>query len=822
MSYKETTFSGPNDIDSYFRKLGSSSFIDWFNTKISGPPYWADFNGSPIKINNSQNWNAFWSDIKSIYGRDTINLIEFISLNTIIINETGGQFSVISEFVGSSGHPGVSYAFDAIPGTKKSYNIGGSNKTAYELFNDNTYIKYHGHKPFADILKKTNDSRWSGDVFPQGFSGHPITVETDKSGKQNTFISEADFFKFRGRGYIGTTFRSNYKALIKFVLDYSGANSIINSIKKDWLNISSNNLDDIASGCSTSDWDQLFQKTNLIIAKEALRQHTVARKYYNNIDPNQSDSNLHESIRNVGKQISGSSGYAKKMLDRTMQQLDLISKSDILATASQSGSTQSSGTQSSPDSPSSNNQGRAARSGQDLDAQSNNNVSGNLTGITNIFGPTIYPDAIQFNAPDGQDVQKEILQGLGTFPFIWYNSYQIDITDIDFFSLYHDDDIPCIKIIFNDTIGLMKDTGFPLDDTKIKVFINPRTSQLKPIFMQFKIKTFTNNGNKYTIGGIMDASNLYIQKYASYKGTSYDAIQKNCKEIGLGFNSNITETDDNMTWINTGTKVSDFMNSIVESSYKSDTSFITSYIDFYYNYNFVDVAKELEKNIQNELGVSSMGIEELSKIDNTDQTSSLFLTNDYAMQNSNSYFKSYKVINNSTDISLSIGYSSHIKFYNTLDKSFLIFKVESITSKSNTSIILKGAPQDDTFYKSNVDLLYLGKADTDNAHKNYQYSHIQNDRNICDLQKIGLEIHMGSPNFNLYKFQKIYVVISNQGTTPSQSHINTRISGEWIIVDIKFIYKDGIIDQIITLVKRELELSPDEMSNEESQTLTGG
>ena len=41
----------------------------------------------------------------------------------------------------------------------------------------------------------------------------------------------------------------------------------------------------------------------------------------------------------------------------------------------------------------------------------------------------------------------------------------------------------------------------------------------------------------------------------------------------------------------------DFIEEIVESSYKSDNAFMASYIDYYYNFNFVDIEKELERKI---------------------------------------------------------------------------------------------------------------------------------------------------------------------------------------------------------------------------------
>jgi hypothetical protein len=62
--------------------------------------------------------------------RISFNLIEFLCLNSIMMNETGGTFKPLIEGLGFSGHPGISYAFDQISNVKLSYNTLNTNKTA--------------------------------------------------------------------------------------------------------------------------------------------------------------------------------------------------------------------------------------------------------------------------------------------------------------------------------------------------------------------------------------------------------------------------------------------------------------------------------------------------------------------------------------------------------------------------------------------------------------------------------------------------------------------------------------------------------------------
>lgn len=464
-------------------------------------------------------------------------------------------------------------------------------------------------------------------------------------------------------------------------------------------------------------------------------------------------------------------------------------------------------------------QSRAERTGEDPERSNREkNQSGILPTIITIFPSTIKLDPIKFSAPPEQ--LQEIAESLGNFPFVWYNSYQIEFTAISFFQISTRDNIPALKIVFSDTLGKMKDQGFPLDDSKIKVFINPRSSQLKPIFIEFKIIKFNIIDNTFTISGLLNCNGLYTKGYKSIpKSTSFMALQNIAKEIGLGFSTNIDETSDKMTWINCGETGIEFIDSIVESSYKSDETFLLYYIDYYYNLNYVDLEKELSRDIKQDLGIDNIGIEEIAKIKDQESVSRLFLTNDMSRRSSNSYFESYRIINNSTSVSIEEGYTTLLKFYDEVSKDFLAFAINPITTKSGNKILLRGAPQDDKFFSENKKLQWTGKQDNDNMHKNYHYSKIQNQRNLTELEKIGLEIEMGTPNFTIYKFQKVFLFLSNQAPTPATSHINMRLSGEWFIIDIIYNFDGNRFLQKIKLVRRELDLSPEELAQEPTMAI---
>lgn len=429
--------------------------------------------------------------------------------------------------------------------------------------------------------------------------------------------------------------------------------------------------------------------------------------------------------------------------------------------------------------------------------------------IRQISQPRLKPKEIRLTMDD-KNAQREIAKNLGNFPIVYYNGVQIDYKDVEFLQLYTAGNLPTVKLVFRDTLSIMKDRGFPLDDSILTIFINSRTEQLKAIHLDFKIIKFSAQGRTYTMTASLDANLLYIKKFKSYSNkSSFDTLKEIADEIGLGFNSNIDDTNDSMIWINPGQKTTDFIEEVTTNSYKSDETYLTSYIDFFYNLNYVDVGKELARDVSEELGVDDAGLNEIYK-KNPDLVSKLVLTNEIAFRSSSVYFKDYRVVNRSSTISLTDGYSTKIKYYNQLKKDFLVFDVEALTQDAENKIQLKGKAQDEEFYNENKDIVYLGKLDDDNMYSNYHYASIQNYRNLLDLEKIGLEVVMKSPNFNFYRYQKVLVFISNATSTPSNSLYNNRLSGEWLITDIIFRQDGSTFEQVIKLIKKELELTEEE------------
>jgi hypothetical protein len=317
------SFANANDIDNFFARQNVHDFIDWFNTHVANIGFWGK-SGSRAGLsmaNDSkahERFDQLWSaeNIRAMFGNNSVSLLQFLSLQSIINNETGGSLLPLTERVGSKGHPGIAYAFDRIPGLKKSYNTLPGNKTCFQLFNDNQYNIAFQNLSLGAQLKNTTNNAWAGEAYPQVL---PASTNPAATG----YVLEADFFKFRGRGYIQTTGRANYIKLIDFVLNYQGQNNSVNQTKAKWMQRSADR-DVLATISSNAEWDDLFQTSNTLIPAKSIAIHnSLSGNYLGNIDGT-TPPLATSTIRNVGKRISGADSYATLFINRVTQIIELL------------------------------------------------------------------------------------------------------------------------------------------------------------------------------------------------------------------------------------------------------------------------------------------------------------------------------------------------------------------------------------------------------------------------------------------------------------------------------------------------------------------
>jgi predicted chitinase/LAS superfamily LD-carboxypeptidase LdcB len=460
-------------------------------------------------------------------------------------------------------------------------------------------------------------------------------------------------------------------------------------------------------------------------------------------------------------------------------------------------------------------------SGSGDNGQTNNTPP--VKNLTQFFKPTIQPTEISFDIEGVSKNDKEkISREAGYQPFIWYNGVQISHQDVHKFNLSHRGILPSLEVTFYDSWGVLREDGFPHDDTLLTVYLNSKSLNLRSIHMDFKILEFKDNGNSnYTLTGICNIPEIYIRKFSSFNSkTSHEALQDIAKQCGMGFCSNINNSDDKMTWINPGFKNLEFIETIIGNSYVSETSFQYCYIDYYYNFCYMDLGKELERDVSQDKMVVGFGFKFLKGSeddkDTDEETTTMLLSNDKSQKETAAYFSHFDIINKSTKVSIEKAFRTRTKYYDSVKKELLIFDVESQTSDGSKSIILKGAIGDEKYFNDNTSNIYVGKLDMfedgkGNVHKNYNYSISQNRQNLDDITKVHCILTLPSNNFNLYVYQKIPIYYSPQKQTPgAQNDFYKRISGEWLITGIEFSNEGGKNTQIVKAIKRELSLLPDE------------
>jgi hypothetical protein len=430
----------------------------------------------------------------------------------------------------------------------------------------------------------------------------------------------------------------------------------------------------------------------------------------------------------------------------------------------------------------------------------------------------LIPIEYDYNISSPNSEQDYYGENVGKYPLVFYKGLSIESDDISNLILENDDFLPKLKIEFKDRSNKIFTENYPKDNDIISIFIRAQNESTMPIRMDFKITVFNPQKNQpgegqnldYYLEGELNVDGLYDTIYRSDKGTSFEITKKLSEEIFLGFATNCENTQDNMTWINPADYLVDYIKEICISSFKNKNSFITSYIDFYYNLCFLDVETQLKEDISNIVNVGNDSYYSGTKNEDENITK-LKLSNHPDYNNTNMYIDKFNILDEKTQYHIDQGYNRTLRWYDKNKKNYRQLVIKPIRENNNDKYD-KEQP-----YSGK----YLGKMDSDNVHENYLYANQHNIYNLMMLQKTNMLITIKRPNFSLYRFQKILVeifslteldgqgnnqdVVTTENNNPDNTKINKILSGEWIITGINYTFSgnDGNIQEI-TLAKRSL------------------
>jgi hypothetical protein len=205
-----------------------------------------------------------------------------------------------------------------VKGVRKKFGLpynASPNKPAGELFKLQAFIDAHGAKALGAEFGGQDLPEWNKvEPYPAGV---PTTPDAAAAG----FIMETDFYKFRGRGAIQTTWRSNYSRLIQRIQGYTGPNPLIASYAQLWAG---KNADLVATESSYAQWDELFSDADLRAI--AVSNHSRGSGDYLIMDVDAAGLNgvTKGSIFYIGLRVSGGEGYAVTFRKRVIQILNSL------------------------------------------------------------------------------------------------------------------------------------------------------------------------------------------------------------------------------------------------------------------------------------------------------------------------------------------------------------------------------------------------------------------------------------------------------------------------------------------------------------------
>jgi hypothetical protein len=381
--------------------------------------------------------------------------------------------------------------------------------------------------------------------------------------------------------------------------------------------------------------------------------------------------------------------------------------------------------------------------------------------------------------------------------------------------------LPTITLQVTVISDLFMDKEMPKDGDLISIAIRNKSDSLNIIRNDYVI-TGVTPGRRASSGtrpvSITFFGELFVPGLKSYigskayKGTSMQTLKTVAQELQLGFNTNDDDTDDLQVWFAPDSP-EDFITHVSTRSWRNENSFYDTWIDIYYNLNFVNIQKQLlsaEDDVDDGVSVDNIDAQwnwgSDTKQENTAAIPKVF-SNYVGYRTTSFYITEWKPVNKSSAITFSYGTSMYASFFEHLNAlykdpnstKYWNFQVNPAydDEKLNSHILLRGRAKYDPstnegeLAKANYDYTDLYQRApwmgiqyvianpqedntkwTGNHHKNYLRSQVHNAINMAELEKLNLEISVQGTNMNLIKGDKVPVAII--GTDPIENQLVDR------------------------------------------------
>lgn len=283
--------------------------------------------------------------------------------------------------------------------------------------------------------------------------------------------------------------------------------------------------------------------------------------------------------------------------------------------------------------------------------------------------------------PAGDVINKQTTQedtAGASFPLVRINDFVFPAKCISKMTMSSTGFLPTISLLIDTVDSEFVNKSQPKDGDIISIYLRTTTSALQFIRCDFIITSFgaksreshindshsriSVNGTLFIPGFNATATNTY-----AYIGTTRTVMKKIAQEFHIGFAYNDEDdTNDLQNWIACNQSIDSFLTSVMAHAWKDETSFFETWVDFYYNINYVNVnkyflSKANNKEIDTTFFTNVSANMQIAQTENGVEYASALpkvLTNDSTFKGTPMHIVKWMPVNNSTTVSMSTGYST--------------------------------------------------------------------------------------------------------------------------------------------------------------------
>jgi hypothetical protein len=296
------------------------------------------------------------------------------------------------------------------------------------------------------------------------------------------------------------------------------------------------------------------------------------------------------------------------------------------------------------------------------------------------------------------------------------------------------------------------------------------------------------------VESILHVPELYNDRIYGHKGTSFSCLKEVAEILGLGFSSNVNDTNDSMNHICANENLKDFiLEDVLSYIYKDDRSFFVCFIDQWYNLNLIEVNSLIKKEIN--LEQVSWVAHATTELDGEKEKNIelLFFSNLPESDGRSNYIQDFEIINDGGRRSIKNGYRQNIMYYDKDNKNHEQYFIESLTTDGIDSDdrVIKGEKNED--HTKNTRNIHFESLFLENAHENYFFAKAFNRLNLDEINKFKVRFDMNGINFAVTNYMVIPIHLSNNSQlyadiSGDNNDTNVSLSGNYIITGMKYEY----------------------------------